>query len=65
MIPPALNTDLGGTGIHDGQPEVRDFVEAVFQQMIDKKIELTFGFSEIIAKATPEVVTATFNKMNP
>jgi uncharacterized oxidoreductase len=44
---------------------VRDFVEAVFQQMIDKKVELTFGFSEVIAKATPEVVTATFNKMNP
>jgi uncharacterized oxidoreductase len=65
MIPPALNTDLGGKGIHDGQPEVRDFVEAVFQQMIDKKVELTFGFSEVIAKATPEVVTATFNKMNP
>jgi uncharacterized oxidoreductase len=42
--------------------EVRDFVEAVFQQMIDKKVELTFGFSEVIAKA---VVTATFNKMNP
>jgi uncharacterized oxidoreductase len=62
---PALNTDLGGKGIHDGQPEVRDFVEAVFQQMIDKKVELTFGFSEVIAKATPEVVTATFNKMNP
>jgi uncharacterized oxidoreductase len=41
------------------------FVEAVFQQMIDKKVELTFGFSEVIAKATPEVVTATFNKMNP
>jgi hypothetical protein len=35
--------------------------------MIDKKenLELTFGFSEVIAKATPEVVTATFNKMNP
>jgi hypothetical protein len=32
--------------------------------MIDKKVELTFGFSEVIAKATPEVVTAT-NKMNP
>jgi hypothetical protein len=33
--------------------------------MIDKKVELTSGFSEVIAKATPEVVTATFNKMNP
>jgi uncharacterized oxidoreductase len=65
MIPPALNTDLGGKGIHDGQPEVSDFVEAVFQQMKDRKTELTFGFSEVMAKATPEVINATFNKMNP
>ena len=27
MIPPALNTDLGGKGLHDGQPAVSDFVE--------------------------------------
>jgi uncharacterized oxidoreductase len=43
--------------------EVRDFVEQ-FQRLI-RRVELTFGFSEVIAKATPEVVTATFNKMNP
>jgi uncharacterized oxidoreductase len=33
MIPPALNTDLGAKGLHDGQPTVSDFVEAVFKQM--------------------------------
>src|SRR5678815_1855671 len=33
MIPPALNTDLGGKGIHYGQPAVSDFVESVFQQI--------------------------------
>ncbi|MFT5714880.1 MAG: putative oxidoreductase [Flavobacterium sp.] len=64
MIPPALNTDLGGKGIHDGQPEVSDFVNAVFQQMKEGKTELTFGFSETMANATPEVIHATFNKMN-
>jgi len=42
MIPPALNTDLGGKGLHDGQPEVSDFVESVFQQMREGKNELTF-----------------------
>jgi len=31
MIPPALNTDLGGKGLHDTQPPVSDFIEAVFQ----------------------------------
>ena len=65
MIPPALNTDLGGKGLHDGQPLVADFVEAVFQQMRDGKIELTFGFSEVMSKATPDVINATFKKMNP
>lgn len=65
MIPPALNTDLGGKGIHDGQPAVSDFVEAVFQQMKEGKKELTFGFSEVMVKATPDVIKATFVKMNP
>lgn len=65
MIPPALNTDLGGKGLHDGQPPVSDFVNAVFQQMKEGKTELTFGFSEVVAKATPEMIQATFHKMNP
>ena len=65
MIPPALNTDLGGKGIHDTQPPVSDFIKAVFQQLKEGKTELTYGFSEIMAKAGPEVINATFNKMNP
>ncbi len=65
MIPPALNTDLGGKGLHDGQPPVSEFVNAVFQQMKEGKTELTFGFSEIIVKANPEVINATFNRMSP
>jgi uncharacterized oxidoreductase len=65
MIPPALNTDLGGKNLHDGQPAVSAFVESVFQQMKDGKTELTFGFSEVMSKATPEIINATFNRMNP
>lgn len=65
MIPPALNTDLGGKGLHDGQPAVADFVNAVFNQMEAGKTELTFGFSEIVSKANPEAIQATFARMNP
>ena len=65
MIPPALNTDLGGKGLHDGQPAVSDFIESVFQQMRDGKTELTFGFSEVMLKANPEVINETYNRMNP
>lgn len=65
MIPPALNTDLGGKGLHDGQPSVSDFVEAVFQQLKEGKNELTFGFSDVMAKASPDIIKATYEKMNP
>jgi uncharacterized oxidoreductase len=65
MIPPALNTDLGGIGLHDGQPPVSDFINAVFQQMKEGKTELTFGFSEMLSKANPEEVKGVFNRMNP
>jgi uncharacterized oxidoreductase len=65
MIPPALNTDLGGKGLHDGHPPVSDFVNAVFQQLKEGKTELTFGFSEMMANATPDIISATFRKMNP
>jgi uncharacterized oxidoreductase len=65
MIPPALNTDLGGKGLHDEHPPVSAFVDAVFQQMKEGKTELTFGFSEMLSKAGPEQVAMTFNRMNP
>jgi len=65
MIPPALNTDLGAPGIHDGHPAVSDFVESVFQQMKEGKTELTFGTSEARANANNEVIADYFNKMNP
>ena len=65
IIPPALNTDLGGKGIHDGNPSVKDFVEAIFVQLKEGKTELTFGFSDAMLHATPEVIANTFAKMNP
>jgi uncharacterized oxidoreductase len=65
MIPPALNTDLGAKGIHDAYPPVSDFINAVFQQMKEGKIELTFGASESRLKANNEVIHEPFNAMNP
>jgi uncharacterized oxidoreductase len=64
LIPPALNTDLGGEGIHDAYPPVSEFVEAVFQQLREGKQELTWGFSQAMYKASPDVIAETFKKMN-
>lgn len=65
MIPPALNTDLGGKGLHDAHPPVSAFVDAVFEQMKQGKTELTFGFSDVMLKATPEVIAERFKVLNP
>ncbi len=64
MIPPALNTDLGGKGLHEHAPPVSDFVTAVFEQLKAGKTELTFGFSETMSKASPEELRNSFQRMN-
>jgi uncharacterized oxidoreductase len=64
LIPPALNTDLGGKGLHDYAPPVGDFINSIFEQLKDGKNELTFGFSEIMVKAGPEDLKKAFERMN-
>jgi uncharacterized oxidoreductase len=65
MIPPALNTDLGGKGIHDAYPPVSEFIEAIFEQLKEGKLELTFGMSEGRLKANNDTIVTGFNMMNP
>lgn len=64
IIPPAINTDLGGKGLHDQAPPVSEFIDAVFKQLIEGKIEITFGFSANMHLAGPEAIRETFKKMN-
>lgn len=65
MIPPALNTDLGGKGLHDQAPPVSDFIQSIFEQLKQGKTELTFGFSEAMTKASQDDLRAAFNRLNP
>ncbi|MBB6108855.1 uncharacterized oxidoreductase [Mucilaginibacter lappiensis] len=65
VIPPALNTDLGGIGLHDAHPPVSTFIEGIFEQLKAGKTELTFGFSEAIANSDPEGLKVIFNRLNP
>ncbi|MCB9169011.1 MAG: SDR family NAD(P)-dependent oxidoreductase [Flavobacteriales bacterium] len=65
IIPPALNTDLGGKGLHDHAPPVSDFLDAIFPQLEEGRDELTFGFSEQMRNAGPEQLQAAFARMNP
>jgi uncharacterized oxidoreductase len=64
LIPPALNTDLGGKGVHDAAPPVSLFIDAVFDQLKEGKPEVTFGFSTGVSLAGAEVLQAVFARMN-
>jgi len=65
IIPPALNTDLGGKGIHTAFPAVSDFIESIFAQLKQGKTELTFGTSAERATANNETISEYFKMMNP
>ena len=64
IIPPALNTDLGGKGIHDFAPPVSGFIESIFEQLEEGKNELTYGFTEQVSKAGAEILKPVFDKIN-
>ena len=65
IIPPAINTDLGGKGIHDFAPPVSDFIASIFEQLKEGKTDLTFGLSEKAANAGPDELRNIFNNLNP
>ncbi len=64
MIPPALNTDLGGKGLHDAAPPVSGFIDSIFEQLKEGKTELTYGTSEDRLHASAAELKEYFNKMN-
>lgn len=64
IIPPALNTDLGGTGLHDAHPSVSDFIVSIFEQLKEGRTELTFGTSETRLNASVPELKASFNALH-
>ena len=65
IIPPAINTDLGGKGLHDYAPPVSEFIDAIFEQLKAGKTDLTFGLSEKAANAGPAELENIFSTLNP
>ncbi|OXA78549.1 uncharacterized oxidoreductase [Flavobacterium aquidurense] len=64
IIPPALNTDLGGIGLHDSHPSVADFIVSIFEQLKNGKSELTYGTSETRLNASVPELKASFEALH-
>jgi uncharacterized oxidoreductase len=64
IIPPAVDTDLGGKGLHTFGVPVNEFTDAIVEQLKMGNIETTYGFSAESSRATREQLDAIFKQMN-
>jgi uncharacterized oxidoreductase len=46
IIPPKVNTDLGGVGLHDDGAPLDEYADSAFAAIVEGKLEFGYGFSE-------------------
>lgn len=63
IIPPAVNTDLGGAGLHTQGVPLGEFADAMFAGLARGETEIGYGFSEKARKAPREELDATAARM--
>jgi uncharacterized oxidoreductase len=68
IIPPAVDTDLGGPGLHKFGVQVDEFLDAVLPRVAAGDDEVAFGFAEQSSKATRaelDAISARLNQTSP
>jgi uncharacterized oxidoreductase len=65
VMPPALNTDLGGPGLHSWCMPVDEFMDVLFSQLqTDDDREISYQFSTESSRASREQLDEIFERMN-
>lgn len=64
IIPPAVNTDLGGAGLHTFGAPLDEFADAVMARIAEGATEVAYGTSERVSRATRAELDAIFARMN-
>ena len=64
LVPPAVNTDLGGPGLHTFGVDVNEFAESVMKRIAAGELEVGFGISEVTRAASRPELEAIFKRMN-
>jgi len=64
IVPPAVNTDLGGPGLHSFGVPVEEFADAVMARLRAGDLEIPYGFSAQASRASREEMDALFLRMN-
>jgi uncharacterized oxidoreductase len=64
IVPPAVDTDLGGPGLHTFGVNVDEFADAVFARLGGSEIEIGYGFTEAARTASRAEVDQIFQRVN-
>ena len=64
VIPPAVNTDLGGVGLHTFGVAVDEFVNAVVMGLREGDPEIAYGYSQRASRASRSELDEIFQRMN-
>jgi uncharacterized oxidoreductase len=64
IAPPAVNTDLGGPGLHAHGVALDEFVDAAIGQMLAGSTEISYGFSEQASRASRAELDQILVRMN-
>jgi uncharacterized oxidoreductase len=64
VIPPAVNTDLGGAGLHTMGVPLDEFTGSVIPKLEKGELEIAYGFSEKSSRASREELDQIFAGMN-
>ncbi len=64
IVPPAVNTDLGGPGLHTFGVSIDEFLDAVVPRLEAGEREVAYGFAEQSSRASREGLDQIFERMN-
>jgi uncharacterized oxidoreductase len=64
IVPPAVNTDLGGPGLHTWAVPVDDFADSIVARLAAGEEEVGYGTSEASRLASRAELDARFRQMN-
>lgn len=65
IIPPAVDTDLGGVGLHTFGVPLNEFADAVFGGMAAGEEEVAYGLAAKSSQASRAELDAMFKHLNP
>jgi uncharacterized oxidoreductase len=64
IAPPAVDTDLGGPGLHKFGVPVDELLDAVVPRLASGEREIAYGFAQQSSRASREDLDGIFEKMN-